>query len=327
MLTYRSPWWLPGGHAQTIWSSQVANYSIVSSENFERLRFPTPDHDFIDIDLQYATTQKRPFFVMFHGLEGSSKSHYSKAFAEWAGQNNYNLAIPHFRGCSGEINLAPRAYHAGDCFEINWILEQLKLLQLSKQMANMNAIGISLGGNALLLWAAEVGNAASKLVESVISISAPLDLKMSGTALGQGINKLIYTPYFLKSMKQKAEIKHAQYPGLIKIDQLKQANSLWQFDNLFTAPLHGFKSADEYWECASAKPRLKEIRLPALIINACNDPFIPRKSLPTRSDITSFTSLFQPATGGHVGFTQGLWPPGHLRSLPNMVENWMAGQM
>ena len=177
-------------------------------------------------------------------------------------------------------------------------------------------------------WAAEQGIHASQKADAVASICSPLDLMQSGLAIGRGLNRQIYTRMFLRSMKPKALLKWAQHPGLFDRKKLMQARDLYEFDNVFTAPLHGFKDTDDYWTRASAKPLMRHIRLPALALNARNDPFIPAPSLPQTHEVSSSVTLWQPEGGGHVGFAQGPWP-GHVCGLPDAVGGWLmraAGQ-
>ena len=158
--------------------------------------------------------------------------------------------------------------------------------------------------------------------DAIASICSPLDLTQSGKAIGQGLNRQIYTRMFLRSMKPRAMAKWAQHPGLFDRQKLLQARDLYEFDNVFTAPLHGFKDTDDYWSRASAKPLMHNIRLPALALNACNDPFVPAISLPKAHEVSSSVTLWQPEHGGHVGFAQGAWP-GHVRGLPDAVGAWL----
>ena len=294
----------------------------------QRERWTTPDGDFIDVDRQQASREDRPLIVLFHGLEGCSSSHYAQAFADWAAAHDLNFALPHFRGCSGELNQAPRAYHSGDHEEIDWILQRFRLQHQQQGGRTMIAAGVSLGGNALMRWAAEQGLHAAQKADAVASICSPLDLMQSGLAIGRGLNRQIYTRMFLRSMKPKALLKWAQHPGLFDRKKLMQARDLYEFDNVFTAPLHGFKDTDDYWTRASAKPLMRHIRLPALALNARNDPFVPASSLPQPHEVSSSVTLWQPEGGGHVGFAQGPWP-GHVCGLPDAVGGWLmhaAGQ-
>jgi predicted alpha/beta-fold hydrolase len=186
-------------------------------------------------------------------------------------------------------------------------------------------VGISLGGNALMRWAGEHGSAAALVVDSVVSVCSPLDLAASGHAIGRGFNRWVYTPRFLKTMKPKAVQKWQQFPGLFDLEAAMRANDLFEFDNVFTAPLHGFKDTDDYWTRAAAKPVMRHIRVPALAINALNDPFVPASSLPVARDISPDVTLWQPPQGGHVGFARqsaGRGLPGDVRALPEAVTQW-----
>ena len=269
-----------------------------------------------------VATSKQPLLVLFHGLEGSSASHYAEAFADVARARGWACAVPHFRGCSGELNLGPRAYHSGDFAEIDWILKRFA----SGHAGPVMAVGISLGGNALMRWAAEEGAQARRVVAAVASVCSPLDLAACGWAIGRGFNRQVYTRMFLRSMVPKALMKLEQHPGLFDREKLLAARDLYAFDNIFTAPLHGFRDADDYWERASAKPHLHRIAVPALALNALNDPFIPRSSLPQPSAVGQHVTLWQPATGGHVGFPSAPFP-GHVRAMPEAVADFLASQL
>jgi uncharacterized protein len=324
-LHYTAPRWLPGGHLQTIWPALCSRRVHGPRPVYRRERWTAPDGDFVDVDFlvdRPASAGAPPLLVLFHGLEGSSRSHYAEAFADWARERGLAYAVPHFRGCSGEINRAPRAYHSGDFEEIDWILRRFQVLQAQRGGGPLIAVGISLGGNALLRWAAEMGEAAARVVEAVAAVCSPLDLVAGGHAIGQGFNRQVYTRMFLRTMKPKALAKWDQHPGLFERERLLAARDLHAFDDVFTAPLHGFRHAEDYWTRASAKPHLARIRVPALVLNARNDPFVPAWSLPTAADAGPRVTLWQPAQGGHVGFPRGPLP-GHVRSLPDAVGAWL----
>jgi predicted alpha/beta-fold hydrolase len=229
--------------------------------------------------------------------------------------------VPHFRGCGGELNVAPRAYHSGDHEEIAWVLERLRQRHSGPSLA----VGISLGGNALLRWAEEAGSTAANCIGAVAAVSSPTDLAASGQAIGTGFNRMVYTRMFLNTMKPKALQKWEQHPGLFDRDALLRCRDLYAFDNVFTAPLHGFKNTEDYWARASAKNRLNEIRIPALVVNATNDPFVPAGSLPAASAAGNYVTLWQPREGGHVGFPAGGWP-GNVLAMPHIVGNWLLSQ-
>ncbi|MES2955071.1 MAG: alpha/beta fold hydrolase, partial [Pseudomonadota bacterium] len=222
----------------------------------------------------------------------------------------------------GELNHAPRAYHSGDFEEIDWILRRFK----ADHAGPVVAVGISLGGNALMRWASELGGAASSVVSAVASVCSPLDLAASGRAIGQGFNRLVYTRMFLSSMVPKALKKLEQHPGLFSAEALLAARDLYAFDNVVTAPLHGFKNTEDYWERASAKPHMRRITVAALALNARNDPFVPASSLPQAADVSASVTLWQPREGGHVGFPSAPFP-GHVRAMPEAVCGFFAAQL
>jgi predicted alpha/beta-fold hydrolase len=315
---YRAPWWLPGGHAQTIWPALFARRHDGPTPQYRRERWATPDGDFIDVDFQDAARPDAPWLVLFHGLEGSSRSQYAEAFAGVARDRGWHYAVPHFRGCSGEVNLAPRAYHSGDFEEVGWILERLRL----RSHAPLQVVGISLGGNALLRWAEEAGTTAAGVAAAVAAVCSPVDLAAGGRAIGRGLSRWTYTRMFLASMKPRALERLERYPGLFDREALLAARDLEAFDNVFTAPLHGFRDTDDYWTRASAKPQLPAIRIPALLLNARNDPFVPSWSLPAAHEVGAYVTLWQPDQGGHVGFPAGA-PPGHVLTMPRHVVDWL----
>lgn len=316
-MNYHAPLWLPGGHLQTIWPALYARRAHGPLPKFERERWDTPDGDFVDVD-RLPCPGSSTLLVLFHGLEGSTQSHYAQAFGDFAQRQGLAYAVPHFRGCSGELNRAPRAYHSGDWEEIDWILRRFR----AQHAGRIVAVGISLGGNALLRWAGELEDEASRVVDAVAAVCSPLDLAAGGHAIGRGFNRQVYTRMFLKTMKPKALAKWAQHPGLFDRQALLRARDLYEFDNLFTAPLHGFRNTDDYWARASAKPHLARIRIPALALNARNDPFVPAHSLPNRKEAGRHVTLWQPRHGGHVGFPDGRWP-GHVLTMPGAVGHWL----
>jgi predicted alpha/beta-fold hydrolase len=325
-MKYRAPAWLPGGQLQTIWPALYSRRVVGPRPQYRRERWETPDGDFVDVDhlaegraMGDGVRANRPLLVVFHGLEGSSRSHYGEAFADVSRERGWACALPHFRGCGGEINRAPRAYHSGDHAEIGWMLQRLR----DSHAGPLMAVGVSLGGNALLRWAAEVGSDASRSADAVAAVCAPVDLAAGGRAIGRGLNRQIYTRMFMRTLVPKALQKLAQHPGLFNRDVLLAARDLYEFDNVFTAPLHGFRDTEDYWHRASAKPLLPQIRIPALVVNARNDPFVPAASLPRAREAGACVTLWQPAHGGHVGFPRGSLP-GDVRAMPEAVTGWLA---
>jgi len=311
-VKYNAPFWLPSGHLQTIYPALCIAKPAVQ---FRRERWEAPDGDFVDVDFVDGQPGQ-PFVVLFHGLEGSSDSHYARALMAAVAERGWSGAVPHFRGCSGEPNRAPRFYHSGDAAEIDWIVRRLH----ARSSGKFYATGVSLGGNALLRWLGESQHQAD-FVDAACAVSAPLDLAQGGVSLSSGFN-MIYTRMFLQTLKPKCVAKLQQFPGLFDLDALHAARDLYAFDNVVTAPLHGYRDTDDYWDRASAKHVLNDITVPTLVLNAKNDPFLPGRHLPQRA--AAKVVLDYPAEGGHVGFAVG-GLPGKLHWLPQRLLNFMTG--
>jgi len=307
---YRAPRWLPGGHAQTIYG---ALFTRCPKVEYRRTQWDTPDGDFIELDWVDGPAQA-PLSVLFHGLEGSSRSHYALSLMDAVRARGWRGVVAHFRGCGGQPNRLARAYHSGDFPEVDWILER------SAEAAGAAphfAAGVSLGGNALLKWLASEGAAAGRLLRAAGAVSAPVDLAVAGHGLGRGFNR-VYTWHFLRSLKPKSLEKLSRYPGLYDGRKVAHARDLYQFDGLVTAPLHGFESADDYWSRASSKPDLRHIALPTLLIHARNDPFLPGANLPRHDEVSPQVTLEYFDTGGHAAFVTGPFP-GRLEWLPKRL--------
>ncbi len=301
---YRPPRWLPGGHLQTLYSYFRARRMPVPA--FSRQRWETPDGDFIDVD-RLPGSPDAPLIALFHGLEGSSASHYVRLLAGPIAQQGWRLAVAHFRGCSGEPNRLPRAYHSGDTAEVEWMLRQFAQ---DAKGTNLAAIGVSLGGNALLKLLGEAGSDARKLVRCAVAVSAPIDLVAAGNALCRGVNRL-YGYAFLATLKKKGIDKAGRFPGLIDAERVRRARTLRDFDDAVTAPLHGFRDTDDYWTRSSSRRSLAQVRVPTLLLNARNDPFLPREALPRTEELASCIECEFTSGGGHVGFVEGGFP-GHF---------------
>lgn len=316
MPPYSASPWLPGPHLQTLWSSLAAPRP---RPTYRRERWTTPDGDFIDLDhLAQDSAAGAPLWVIFHGLEGDSSSHYARAMMAQARALGWHGVVVHFRGCSGSLNLAPRAYHSGDSIEIDWIMRRLRRQHPARPMI---ACGVSLGGNALLKWLGEQGEAAG-WVAAAAAICPPQDLQAGAESLSHGFN-LIYTAHFLRTLRRKSLMMLARHPGLIDAARVRAARTFFDFDDAVTAPLHGFSSCFDYWTRSSCRQFLPGIRVPALVINALNDPFVPARALAQSREVSRFVELDYPAAGGHVGFpAQKL--PGRFEWVPQRVSQFFA---
>ena len=307
--TYRAPWWLPGRHLQTIYPALALRNHPPA---YRRERWEWPDGDFIDVD-HIDGPAAAPLVVLFHGLEGNSRSHYATALMVAVATRGWRGAIPHFRGCGGESNRLPRAYHSGDADEIHRIVTRLA----PTAVAPLLLCGVSLGANAMLKWLGREGTDARDHVRAAVAISAPLDLNAAGAALRHGFSR-VYTAEFLRTLRPKTLAKLDRFPGLFDAEAMRRARTFDDFDNLFTAPVHGYRDVTDYWTRASSKPDLAAIAVPTLVLNARNDPFLPARVLPVPGMEGRSVVLEQPETGGHAGFASGRFP-GHLDWLPRRI--------
>jgi len=290
---YQPPAWMRGRHLQTVWPALTA--FAAPRIAYHRVRWETPDKDFIDLDWTTGTAAGAPgdgpLVILFHGLEGSSESHYARSLMTHVAAAGWRGVVVHWRGCSGEPNLLARAYHSGDSDEVDWIVRRLRPDFVA---------GVSLGANAILKWLGMPGSSTESL-RAAAGVSAPQDLEAGAIALSRGVNRL-YCEHFLLTMKRKSLLKLDRFPALYDRRKVLEARSFFDFDDAVTAPLHGFGGAVDYWTRSSCKRFLRDIALPTLVLNARNDPFLPESALATPAQVSSHVSLEYPAEGGHVGF-------------------------
>ena len=312
-----TPFWLKNGHADTIFAKSLQ--SAPPAYRRELLPDSTGQtqvaYDFVD-----AADESAPLVLLFHGLEGSSKSHYAVELMKAVQARGWHGAVVHFRGCGGIVNTAPVFYHSGDSAEIGFVLQTL-----AARYPKIYAAGVSLGGNALAKYMGEQGAAA--LPQAAAAVSAPVDLNAAGTRFDRGMTRLLYTRYFLNTLIPKAEAFpnfQSAKPARGTASPLKQCKTLGDFDDLFTAPLHGFADRHDYYRRSSCKPFLKTVQKPMLLLNAVNDPFLPPEALPTRADVSPSITLLQPPTGGHVGFVSKDQGRLNLEWLPRTVLAYFA---
>jgi len=311
-LSYQSPWWAKGRHLQTLFPASWISLPKIA---YRREQWNTPDGDVMELDWVDGALDK-PLCVLFHGLEGNSNSHYALRLMSILKLEGWRGVVVHFRGCGGTPNLLPRAYYCGDSAEIDWILRRLR----SNESNPMYVVGVSLGGNALLKWLGEQQSAAKNIVAKAVAVSAPLALSTTGHVLSHGFNRL-YCGIFLKTMRPKALAMIARHKLNIDVMAIKNVRNLWHFEELFTAPLHGFKNADELWQVSNSRPFLKTIEVPTLLINARNDPFLPQQALPTKNEISNFVIRDFPKHGGHAGFPDSKYGAEHNR------RDWLPGRI
>ena len=316
MAAYRAPWWLPGGHLQTLYAYFFARKPRVQ---YRRERWELPDGDFLDLDWIDGQDDK-PLVILFHGLEGGSRGHYARTLMDAVQQRGWRGVAVHFRGCSGVPNRLARAYHSGDSAEIERVVHYLKP---RAGCAPLYAVGVSLGGNALLKWLGESGGAALPWLDGAVAVSAPVDLARAGARLDKGAHRLLYTLHFLRTLRKKAIAKVATHHLPISTQALGATRTLYAFDNIFTAPLHGYRDADDYWRRASSLPWLNSVSVPTLIVHAMNDPFLSGTIFAEAAALGPAVRLELPWKGGHVGFVSGPFP-GNLNWLPQRTLTFLS---
>jgi uncharacterized protein len=333
---YQAPSWLLGAHLQTV---VPALWVPRPKPVYRRERLELPDGDFTDIDFVDPPTSRvkgakvkpepNAMVVLFHGLEGSSTSHYARALMQAVSNQGMTGAVVHWRGCSGQTNRLARSYHSGESGDIDFALNHLKIQlnkqsdQTTEQTKQLFAVGVSLGGNALIKWLGEP-NRNTQIIDAAAAISAPHDLEAGAIQLRQGFSKM-YTRNFLSTLVKKGIEKINQHPVPFTPAQLYACRDFHDFDEIVTAPLHGFSGAKDYWTRCSSKQFMSTIQRPTLIINAINDPFLPQASLAKPNEVSKHVQLEYPNMGGHVGFAQGGFP-GNLDWLPNRCLSFFNEQ-
>ena len=309
---FHPPWWSRGGDFQTIWAPFFARSDPI---DFRREIWETPDGDRVAVDWVDASAAA-PVVMLFHGLASSSQGHYARALAAGLRRRGWAGCFINFRGCGGMDNLLPRSYHAGDSAEIRWMLERATALLPCRPRY---AVGVSLGGNALLKYLGEAGDEAHKNLESAAAVCAPVDLVATAEYL-QSSHLRFYNRYFLEKMKASVRRYESRYPGMTDWPRVFSAKSVYDFDEYFTAPVHGFSGAMHLWKEGSAAPLLPQIQVPTLLLNSADDPIVPVDSL-RNVQISPAVTRCITEQGGHVGFIEGAFP-GHLRWLPNTLLDY-----
>ena len=310
---FNPPFLCANPHVQTIFP---ALFHRGPQPGYFRERFYLADDDFIDLD--WVRQGNRRVMVLVHGLEGSSSQNYMRTMAQSFKKDKWDVVALNLRGCSGELNHAPRLYHAGDTGDLG---EVLRSLMQSGDYDYAGLVGFSLGGNIVLKLAGEWKKDAIPFIIGAAALSVPCDLASSANQISSQGNQF-YLRYFLRSLKKKVVKKARQFPGLLNLDGLDKINSFHSFDNRYTAQLHGFKDAMEYWTTCSSQQFLPYIEVPTLIINASDDPFLTDTCYPYQeAKQNPWVNLRVPSTGGHMGFWNwsGSWLPGQVRTFFSSV--------
>ena len=306
LSTYRRPWWLPNPYLETFWARRVR-----CMPRYTREIVTTFDNDIIAIDYLLGE-RSNPTLTIFHGLEGCSRSHTVAECAMFFHARGWNVFVPHFRTC-GIMNRLPRAYHAGDSTDIGWMLNYVTaaIAPASRHVA----LGISLGGNTLGKWLGE--NPTQQLVVAAATVCAPFDLAAASRCFSRMLNRVIFEKYFLRTLRHKMADKIHRYPALATRAEINGLRTMRQFDQRFTAVLHGFTDADDYYHRASAAALLGDVATPLLCVYSDNDMFVPPITLPDNS----YLQALQTRGGGHAGFVSAPFP-GSLSWLPGSLHSF-----
>jgi uncharacterized protein len=302
---YRAPWWLPGGHLQTI---QPALFRRVPRVTVHGERLELADGDFLD--LEWSGKSSKRLAILSHGLEASAQSEYIQGMAAALVRRGWDVLAWNFRGCGAEPNRLLRMYHGGATDDLHAVICQALAVHPA---VSIDLIGFSLGGNLILKYLGERVYPLSSRLSRAVAFSAPCDLADSSWQLGRWSNK-IYMERFLIAMRAKLRVKKAMFPDRLDLSGLNKIRTFQEFDDRYTARINGFRDATDYWKRNSCRQFLPQITLPSLLVNAANDPFLGPACHPVAEALASeFFHFEMPSRGGHVGFASSrndgeTWP-------------------
>ena len=316
MSCFSPAWWLRNRHLQTVWPTLFSRRAKLDTR---RERFELADGDFLDLD--WVGGDSGPIVVVLHGLMGSISSPYASGILREIERQGWRGLFVHFRGCSGEPNRLPRAYHSGDTGDLAAVIEEMNRREPSTPIA---AIGYSLGGNALLKWLSETGDA--NPLRAAVAVSVPFDIEQVANSIHQGFSR-IYERRLTRCLQQAVQSKIDRHGDQMPVDrdQLGRLVDFWSFDNAVTAPLHGFADARDYYQKSSARQFLPAIKTKTLILHARDDPFMTPDVIPTPDELSASTTLEVSQYGGHVGFVSGRWPWATRYWLEERVPAYIKG--
>lgn len=296
--SFKPAWWLPGPHLQTMWPTFSRKRVQVP---LQRERIELSDGDFVDLDWSGQSTSQ-PIALILHGLEGSANSPYARGMLARINQNGWRGVVMHFRGCSGEPNRMLRAYHSGKTEDV---AEVVGILRAREPHTPIVAMGFSLGGNVLLKWLGETGN--QNPLVAAVAVSVPFELAKSAARLQKGFSR-VYQRHLLNSLCEKMKTKAHLQNTFAGFPDLAALQNIYQFDTSITAPIHGFESAEDYYEKSSSRQFLKKITVPTLLVHAKDDPFMTPEVIPERQELSPSVEIVVTEQGGHVGFIGGGLP-------------------
>lgn len=293
--SYSPPFGFSNGFVQTIFPTL---FRRLRDDFLVRERIPTPDQDFLDLD--WSRMGSETLVIVSHGLTGSSRGHYVLGTVLEANRHGWDALAWNYRGCSGEVNTQLRLYHSGATDDLDVVVQHA----LAQGYTRIHLVGFSMGGNLSLLYAGRSANSLPSEIESVSAFSVPCNLEACAYELAKPSNR-IFMSRFLKELGENLKAKASQYPTHVDLNGFAKIRTFAEYDERYTAPIHGFRSAVDYWNKSSCLSYLADIRIPALMVNAQNDPFLPEQCYP-RAIARSHANFYfeEPTSGGHVGFIQ-----------------------
>ena len=300
MHKFKAAWWLRNRHLQTLYPVFFSGHKKII---LRREKIQLEDGDFLSLDWSQNYDSKRSIILFLHGLEGSSQSSYIQRMMKIAIEKNYNAVCLNFRGCDGEANSKLKSYHAGEIGDLNTVVK--KLISEKTPDQKIYLVGFSLGANVLLKWLAE--SELSKFIAKAIAVSVPFELAGAAGALGKGFSR-IYEWWLLKCLKQSLQRKKSIFLQYNFTYNEKNLKSFWEFDDLITAKLNGFKDVYDYYEKSSSRQFIKKIKVNTLIVHAKDDPFLLYENIPQVNEINNSVKLEVTKNGGHLGFVEGYIP-------------------
>jgi hypothetical protein len=321
---FKPAWWLKNPHLQTIWASRLFRKQPLA---IQTKRLELPDGDFLDLAWVGKETHYNPatpIILILHGIAGNINSAYIQRILRAIDKRGWRGILMHFRGCSGTPNRLARGYHSGETEDLQYVVTEI--LRQEPQ-APLFAIGYSLGGNVLLKWLGENGQQGiENPLRAAVAISIPFELKKTVEQLNKGFSRL-YQWRLLRELTRNHSRKFKTVSTAIDFGDITKVRDFWQFDNTITAPLHGFKSAEDYYLQSSSRQYLEYIQKPTLIVHAKDDPFTSPDSLPQQQEISSQIRLELTEQGGHVGFVAGNLPWKPIYWLDERILAYLEQQL
>ena len=294
--TYKPPFLLKNGHLQSIYPSFSRK---LDTSFYERERITTPDDDFLDLD--WSCIGSKQLAIISHGLEGNSFRPYVVGMVNAINKHGWDALAWNFRSCSQETNRKLRFYHNGTTDDLEFIINHATNTGRYESIA---LIGFSMGGNLSLVYLGQKGANINQIIKKAVVFSVPCDLEGSSIKLAKLINK-IYMKRFLNMLHKKIKAKQEIFPHKISDSDYNKIKNFKDFDDRYTAPIHGFKNAEDYWHKCSSKQFIPQIKIPTLIVNAANDPFLSESCYPIEEAAANQNILLEiPPSGGHVGFIE-----------------------